>query len=202
MSLRLLGGKAKSFSLPTPPSKTRPTQVQLKRRFFDRYQDWSGEVFIDLAAGTGSMGFEAWSRGAEAVYFVEADRVAVGQIKEACERARARYENLGELHSVQSDVLQWLPGFKSLYQSWPLERQELTTVFFDPPYEQHNLYSECLRFFFNGQNQWFQGEFVFESDRQKGPSLEVLKSLYQLQEQFYTQGTSYLCLISCVKQSK
>ncbi len=199
MSLRLLGGKARSFSLVAPSSKTRPTQVQLKRRFFDRYQDWSGETFIDLAAGTGSMGLEAWSRGAEAVYLVEADRVAAGQIKEACQRARARFDNLGELHAVHADLLQWLPGFKTLYQSWSPERQELTTVFFDPPYELHSLYTDCLKFFFDSNSQWFRGEFVFESDRQKGPALEGLKAVYQFQEQLYTQGTSYLCVISCVK---
>src|SRR5687767_5614459 len=73
MSLRILGGKAKGLPLLLPPEGiTRPTSSLLRRRPFDFRQDWDGWCFVDLCAGSGSMGLEAWSRGARQVLLVEA----------------------------------------------------------------------------------------------------------------------------------
>jgi 16S rRNA (guanine966-N2)-methyltransferase len=74
MSIKILGGVAKGFTLVTPSeSITRPTSVLLKRRLFDFYQNLNGHYFIDLCAGSGSIGIEAASRGAYPVLLVESN---------------------------------------------------------------------------------------------------------------------------------
>ena len=72
MSLKILGGKAKGFTISVPPADTiRPMQVMLKRRVFDSYQNLEGVTFVDLCAGSGAVGLEAWSRGADEIYYSE-----------------------------------------------------------------------------------------------------------------------------------
>ena len=80
MSISILGGVAKGAKLATPSShNTRPTSVLLKRRLFDSHQSFEGIEFYDICAGSGSMGIEAMSRGAEKVIFVESNQMALVQ---------------------------------------------------------------------------------------------------------------------------
>ena len=60
------------------PQGIRPTQGILRKAIFDILgQDMRGVIFLDLFAGSGAVGLEAFSRGATAVTFVEKDpRVA------------------------------------------------------------------------------------------------------------------------------
>ena len=75
MSIKILGGFARGQILSVPKGDIiRPTSVLLKRRIFDFYQDMDEVVFVDLCAGSGAMGFEAWSRGAALVFLNETNR--------------------------------------------------------------------------------------------------------------------------------
>lgn len=72
MAINILGGHAKGHALFVPPTSiTRATTVMLRRKFFDAHQDLTNCLFIDLFAGSGAMGLEACSRGAERVILVE-----------------------------------------------------------------------------------------------------------------------------------
>lgn len=75
MALRILSGIWKGQSLVTlKVDSTRPTTSQLRQAVFNIWAtEVSGAHMLDLFAGTGAMGLEALSLGAEHVTFVEAD---------------------------------------------------------------------------------------------------------------------------------
>ena len=74
--LRITGGEFRGRVIQTPPGdKTRPTQAKLRQALFNSIQmSVPGAVVLDLFAGSGSLGFEALSRGAEKVVFAESGR--------------------------------------------------------------------------------------------------------------------------------
>ena len=61
----------------------RPTSSKVREAIFDIIRDRiEGASFVDLYAGTGTVGLEALSRGADKVFFVEPDRLRAKTIKE------------------------------------------------------------------------------------------------------------------------
>lgn len=82
--LRVIAGEAKGRKLKmVPGSGTRPIADRAKESLFNILGEAiEGAAALDLFAGTGSVGIEALSRGAEYVVFVEADRLALKTIQE------------------------------------------------------------------------------------------------------------------------
>lgn len=87
MPIRVIAGSAKGRRLKlVPGSTTRPVMDRVKEALFSILgQKIVGAAFLDLFAGTGSVGIEALSRGASSVLFVEIDRLAVRTIQENLE---------------------------------------------------------------------------------------------------------------------
>ena len=70
--MRIIGGKAKGKTLHFPSgSKERPTSDFLRETLFNILGSLEDKSFLDLFAGSGSVGLEAASRGAKEVYFME-----------------------------------------------------------------------------------------------------------------------------------
>jgi 16S rRNA (guanine966-N2)-methyltransferase len=84
MSIRVIAGSAKGRQLKlVPGDTTRPIMDRVKESLFNIIgYDILDSVFLDLYAGTGSVGIEALSRGATKAYFVELEKQAI-QIIEA-----------------------------------------------------------------------------------------------------------------------
>ncbi len=84
MSLRVIGGKAKGRKLkPVPGDSTRPIRDMVKEALFNILGSWvQGSRWLDLFAGTGSVGIEALSRGADFCLFLDVDRMAVRTIRD------------------------------------------------------------------------------------------------------------------------
>ena len=80
--LRVIAGKARGRKLkPVPGDTTRPVTDRAKESMFNIIgADIEGAVFLDLFAGTGSIGIESLSRGAEFVRFIDLNRRAVDTI--------------------------------------------------------------------------------------------------------------------------
>jgi 16S rRNA (guanine966-N2)-methyltransferase len=80
--MRVISGKAKGRKLrPVPGSTTRPITDRVKENLFNLIQwDVPGSRFLDLFAGTGSVGIEALSRGARQVVFLDTQRSAISVI--------------------------------------------------------------------------------------------------------------------------
>ena len=87
MSLRIVSGKFKGRVLQSPKGlKTRPTQESLREAIFNICQgSIVGAAVLDLFAGSGAIGFEALSRGASHVTFVEKDHAAIASIRKNIE---------------------------------------------------------------------------------------------------------------------
>ena len=192
MSIRILGGLAKSRSLLVPKGKTiRPTSVLLKRRVFDSLQDFSPYNFWDLCAGTGSIGLEAWSRGAQNIFLNEPNKEVFKLLK----------RNISEVTKGLDEEVLSRPITTSniLIQKWferagAREARGNDIFFFDPPYEMHQLYKTVglglLESLDDSQQLWI------ESDKDKGLKLE-----YWLDQGFepfkvFKQGGSYLALFA------
>ena len=82
---RIIGGQAGGRRLQTSRgSQTRPTSDRVREALFSAIESWCGSLsglrFLDLYAGSGAVGLEAWSRGAGVVTLVEHDRRAASLI--------------------------------------------------------------------------------------------------------------------------
>jgi 16S rRNA (guanine966-N2)-methyltransferase len=118
----------------------RPTSDRLREALFNvltagRPQALAGSVWLDLFAGTGAVGIEALSRGAQAVHFVESSARAAAVILENL-RTLGISEGF-EIH--ERDVLRAL----RLLDSRPAAPDY---IFLDPPYRKQETYDETLRF--------------------------------------------------------
>jgi len=90
MSLRVISGSAKGRKLKdVPGDSTRPITDRVKEALFNILAgDVVGSTWWDIFSGTGAVGIEALSRGAEFVRFLDLDRKAV-------ETIRANIEHVG-----------------------------------------------------------------------------------------------------------
>lgn len=136
--MRVIAGKYRSRNLQSlPGDETRPTYDRLKETLFSVLAaagKIEGAIFVDLFAGTGSIGIEALSRGAASVYFVESHRKAAQVI-------RTNLESLGiadgaeVLEKPAADGLRQLAG-SDLHPD---------VIFLDPPYRMQGAYAQVLR---------------------------------------------------------
>ena len=81
--MRIISGKAKGKKLYSPAGRTvRPTADRIREAVFNILgRQWEGIRVLDLFSGTGSLGLEAISRGAQQVVFVEKSRSALKVLK-------------------------------------------------------------------------------------------------------------------------
>ena len=105
----------------------RPISGRIKQSLFDIIRPrLPGSRFLDLFAGTGAVGMEALSRLAEAVVFVEREKLCVSVIEKNLERAGWK-EKGRVLRANALGPLSWIP-FRSR-----IERFDL--IFMGPPYK-------------------------------------------------------------------
>lgn len=125
MSLKIMGGRFKGLEVKTPKNfeqSLRPTASRVRESLFNiLFQKIENRRVLDLFAGVGSLGFEALSRGAAEVTFIEKDQTHLSLIYENIERLKVQRES-----SVIKGVL---PKALSLL------RDSFDLVFIDPPYE-------------------------------------------------------------------
>lgn len=84
MSIRVIAGSAKGRKLKLVPGDgTRPVMDRVKESLFNIIgRDIFDATFLDLFAGTGSVGIEALSRGAKLAVFIDLDRKAITTIQD------------------------------------------------------------------------------------------------------------------------
>lgn len=106
--MRVIGGSAKGTRLYSVPGlSTRPITDRVKEALFNILgPDVKGARFLDLFAGTGSVGIEALSRGAALAVFVECGRQAIETIRRNLRTTHL--EQKGRL--IRRDVFDFLSG--------------------------------------------------------------------------------------------
>jgi 16S rRNA (guanine966-N2)-methyltransferase len=71
--MRITGGKYRGRNIVCPPGVIRPAMDRMRESFFSILGDISNRSFLDLYSGSGIIGIEAASRGANPVFLVEKD---------------------------------------------------------------------------------------------------------------------------------
>ncbi len=124
-SVRIIAGEYRSRKLEFPSLEgLRPTADRIRETLFNWLQDSiQGETCLDLFAGSGALGFEALSRGASQVDFVEQNTAAVNSIRGNIERLDAKY---GNVYCV--DAFEWLGRYA-------LDSKQYGLIFLDPPFK-------------------------------------------------------------------
>lgn len=123
--MRVIAGKARRLPLKTVPGlDTRPTTDRIKETLFNILQnDLDGIRFLDLFSGSGGIGIEALSRGADYACFVDQSRAAA-----ECIRENLAFTHLaGQADVLQCDVLSALAGLEG--------QTPFQIIFMDPPYK-------------------------------------------------------------------
>lgn len=102
--MRVISGSAKGRKLlPVPGDATRPITDRVKESLFNLIgPDVQGSVFLDLFAGTGSVGIEALSRGAACAYFIDLNHKAINTIKANLELTG--FQNLAKILRIDAMV--------------------------------------------------------------------------------------------------
>ena len=120
--MRVITGKAKGVTLATPDGlKTRPTTDRAKEALFSIIQfDVPGARVLDLFGGSGQLGIEALSRGAQRAVFVDAREEACKLIRENLRRTKLEKEG----NVIRSDYLDYLKRC----------RETFDIIILDPPY--------------------------------------------------------------------
>jgi 16S rRNA (guanine966-N2)-methyltransferase len=125
--MRIIAGKYRGRKLKSPPSlRTRPTSDRLRETLFNILAPRiEGARFLDLCAGTGAVGIEAVSRGAEHVTFVDRSRTM-------CALIEGNVEVL-EIDEAEVDVVT-AEANEFLLRHAKKRARPFDIIFFDPPY--------------------------------------------------------------------
>ena len=125
--MKILGGKYKGRNF-YMPAGIRPTQNVLRAAIFDLLgHDFSGLSFLELFAGSGAVGLEAISRGADKVVMVEHNDLNAKTIRENCELLGIELGgNFSLIHAEAFTTIKRLSE----------DHKPFDIVFFDPPYGQ------------------------------------------------------------------
>jgi 16S rRNA (guanine(966)-N(2))-methyltransferase RsmD len=122
--MRIGGGNANRRPLRTVAGRAvRPTSGRVRQALFNMLRELVQDaIFIDLFAGTGSVGLEALSHGARQVYFVEHDRRALMTLQANVQRC----DMVGRATIVAASLPQALQQLPASVQA--------DVLFLDPPY--------------------------------------------------------------------
>lgn len=133
--MRIISGHLKGRILKSPKGRgIRPTSDQVKESLFNMIQaELPGCVFLDLCAGTGNVGIEALSRGAEHAVFVEKHPA----------HARLLQQNLN-VCNLSSKSRVYCHDVNKILTVLHKARWCFDVIFLDPPYRQTNLLTDVL----------------------------------------------------------
>jgi 16S rRNA (guanine966-N2)-methyltransferase len=175
---RIVGGVARGRRLAVPPGGgTRPTSERAREGLFSTLAtlvDLRGARVADLYAGSGAVGFEALSRGAEHALLVDRDPIAVRTLK--LNAATLGLAGAKIVRGSVERVVDATPG------------QPYDVAFLDPPYAigDEELAKVLLRLV---SGAWLvtDGICVVERERRRGP-LEWPESILPLRDRTYGEG--------------
>ena len=125
--MRITSGILKNRPFEVPRQAVRPTMEAVREAVFSSLGGrCDGLRVLDLFAGSGSLGLEAWSRGAESVTFVEQDPSACQVLEENIRRLESG--ELGGAKCIRADVFRFLKKV----------REPFDLILADPPYDLPN----------------------------------------------------------------
>lgn len=131
--MRIISGKYKGKKiLGDNIDGTRPTMDRVKESLFGTIQNKINDsICLDLFAGSGSLGIEALSNGAQKCYFVDKNKIVIDVLKK-------NTNNVDNALLIYSDYISALKNFKE-------NNIKFDIIFLDPPYRD-NLINPSLAY--------------------------------------------------------
>jgi len=183
--MRVIAGRAGGVRLISPKIGVRPTMDRVKAAIFSSL----GEMVIDarvldLFAGTGALGIEALSRGAESAIFVEEHRQSVAAIKENLEQTGFE----GRIR--QQDAFSYLKRASA---------ERFRIIFADPPYEKMRSGEKFTEKLLSNEGlpRLLEPEGVFVLEKRPGEELSSTK-LWQVNRQ-KSYGATEVLFLSAIR---
>lgn len=166
IKMRVIAGKAKGHPLVAPDGmNTRPITDKIKEALFSSWQlQIVGANFLDLFAGSGSMGIEAISRGAEKTVFVEKDRRAVDIIKKNL--AACKFTEGYKVY--KDDVFRRVECLKT-------EGERFNIIYLDPPFTIDEIFIPIMETLSDGMLLTENGMVVIRTRKEKEMPDEIGK---------------------------
>lgn len=131
-SIRIIGGKWRSRQITVPDVATlRPTPNRVRETVFNWLMAYlPNAICLDAFAGSGALGFEALSRGAQSVTLIEKNKIAITQLQQTKQMLAAQHCDI-----IQADALSYqFPG-----------STKFDLVLLDPPFQQNLLLPFCQK---------------------------------------------------------
>ena len=129
--VRIIGGKWRGRKIPVVDiDGLRPTSDRIRETVFNWLaMDCPGARVLDCFAGSGVLGFEAFSRAAKELIMVEKDSIAWRNLRQQAEGFEC-----GQVTIILGDIIESIPGLDSQFD----------IVFVDPPYAMPQLRNQVL----------------------------------------------------------
>ncbi|MBT8046656.1 MAG: 16S rRNA (guanine(966)-N(2))-methyltransferase RsmD [Pontiella sp.] len=185
--MRVTSGILRNRRFEVPNQEVRPTMESVREAVFSSLGgSCAGLKVLDLFAGSGALGMEAWSRGAASVTFVE-------QHPGVCKTLQANiaaleHDTLGETRCIKADALKWLERAG--------ERFDL--ILADPPYDLPDAMQQTLDGIARHSVLTEDGTVVYEL-RSKG-SVEVSADWSVLRDKQY--GKTRVLILQLKREDK
>ena len=152
--MRIVGGKYRSriIEFPIDEKITRPTKDMVREGIFNALGDMVlDSVVLDLFAGSGSLGLEALSRGANVAYFVDQSKDAIKVINKNIATL-----NINSAHVINANYVDALNNFKA-------GNTKFDILFLDPPYKM-NIIDDIINFMIDYELLTNNAIIVIETD--------------------------------------
>ncbi len=120
---RIISGEYGGLIIKSPGYDLRPTSDKVKEYIFNVIRDWENAVVADLFAGSGSLGFEALSRGASTVVFVDKHFDSIQTIHNTINRLPGH--EIKDIHCYKSNALTFCHRYPDNFDR----------ILADPPYK-------------------------------------------------------------------
>ena len=158
--MQLLAGRYKGARIKTSTKMPyRPTLSRIRKSIFDILFPFNYQNVLDLFSGTGILGFEAASRGANKITFVERDRKSI----QLLESNANQFPDIDFVFN-QQNVYTFLNNPKSY-----------DLIFADPPYASSNIH-ELVETGLKILNK--NGKFVLETNKRSQPMMNAIVKNY------------------------
>lgn len=172
--MRIIGGEAKGRTLYFPSrSKDRPTSDFLREALFNILGSLQDKIFLDLFAGSGSVGLEAASRGAQEVYLIEKNKNLIKVINKNIQSCSLDQN----CRIIAGDVGY---GLQELFK----KKYEFDIIFADPPYHQ-DLVGTTLKYLNKYQIFKKKGVVVIQHSTRKKFSEFLDENIHQTDQRKY-----------------
>lgn len=157
-------------------SKERPTSDFLKETLFNLLSSLTDKTFLDLFAGSGSVGLEAASRGAREVYLIEKDKSLVKVINKNIQACSLEQK----CRVIGADVE---IGLRALAK----KKYQADVVFADPPYNR-NLVGATLKSLNKYRVFTKGGLIVIQHSVKENYSEFLSENIYQIRQRKYGEN--------------